>query len=239
MKSSFRIAIVVALGVFLSRNVVCADIVFTTSTSDSASFDFDGAGMETDGSLVTTQRVFTLSGSDIPASFVDVDSIEVTFTANWHLSARATGSSPGIGISSDSDSNFEETTHFDTANFEHLDIDISFVSSNPLQDIQLSGISFSSFGEVGNAVGQLTGATVNNGQTQFSSLDVGTDPLMIFDNNVSNFRIESAGSDSFRMSGVRLSAAVTAVPEPCGLGLPLIGVLGIVYRRKRKTCLTA
>lgn len=231
----FCIPVIVFVTLLLT-GTINADLVLSTSTLDSADLDFDGPGIETDGSLAQPNHIrsFTLTGNDIPIEFVDVDSITILFESagDTGLSARAGNGNPaGIGVNYVDSNNAENLGSLDTDGLEAIFVSLSFNSSNQLQDVFLSGVSLVSFDNT--ATVHLIGGATQAGQAFVSGP---VDPTIMFDDGVAAFGIESTGVDSFRMNGISIGAAITAgVPEPssamvlAGLGLGLL----LQTRRRR------
>lgn len=235
--SRFGVAIMTLAIVAVASNVH-GDAILTTSTLDSAALDFDGGGVETDGSLGVNSKMFSLSGSEIPSDpeFANITSIQLDFGANAgnELSARAGGIlPPGIGIARTIETADENVGSL--SNSEILSMSVSSTSTIAAEQVLFSGIQFNSwrnffpFSEV-----TLTGATFNGGQTVLTGADglSGPTPLLMFDAPVSSFSVESTGADDIRMSDIRLT--VSSIPEPGSAAMLLTAVGYFVCIRRRR-----
>lgn len=217
-------------------DIAYADLVLTTSTRDSADLDFDGSGLETNGDLSITTRAFSLTGADIPATaeFSNITSINIVFTASSGKTLSGIGAGiipPGIGLTSPGELGIDINEMTDGVN-EVLTISVSSTSTDPNEEVLLSGVQFNSWRNV-FPVSEATltgGATFDGGQTVLTGAG-GVVPVLDFDSEVDEFSFESTGVDGIRLADIRLS--VVSVPEPAtGLlgGMLLIGML--VKRRR-------
>ncbi len=238
----YRYLLFIGLALFCAADDSLADIVATTSTLDNAFLDFDGTGMETDGSLGQPAAIFVLTGSDIPADaeFANITSLTISFdvgggtTTGKLLSGRAGGIiPPGIGVFSTGETDPEAIGSLGGATNELLSISVSSTSSNG-DVVALTGVEFNSwrnffpFSEVG-----LSGATFGGGQTVLTGKDglSGPDPFLLFDNSVNSFSVQGMG-EPIRIANIRLG--VSSVPEPGMLSLLGAGTIGLALRRRRR-----
>lgn len=236
-----RAILMVGLMCFLGTNVSFADIVATTSTLDSAYFDFDGAGSETSGSFNTATQSFVLTGSQLPndSEFESITSLTVSFQSAGagmtSLSGIAGGiNQPGIGVATSGETIPDYVGSLGGAAGESLSVSVTSTSTNG-DFVTLTGVEFVSwrnffpFSEV-----ELSSATFGGGQTLFTGMDGSNGPLPIlsFDNPTNLFQVAGLG-EPIRIANIRLGVS-SAVPEPGMTGLLGLGILGGIFRRRRR-----
>jgi hypothetical protein len=223
--------LLVTIFVFSTAATVSADIVYTTSTLDTADLDFDGLGNQTDGALPGAEFEFEFSGNLVPSDFIDIDSFSITFSPRVDSSLSSRGPNGGGIGSFFEDSDPEEIGSLDNDFFERISVEITYSTQNPNQELWLTGVSFISF-DASDSQAALLGATHNGGSNLVSG---STDPDVVFDDGVSFFALTSEGSNSFRMDSIQVGAAITGIPEPTSTWMfAIFGLAACCRRRNRK-----
>lgn len=234
-------AALVAIFGLLGATSTHADIVLTTSSSDSADLDFDGSGTETNGDLGINSLTFTLTGSELPSDpeFANILSMGITFSApsGFTLTSIGSGISPfGIGMTSPGEF-APSAVELNAGEGEVLTISVSSTSSVPGQQVVLSGVAMNdwrNFFPVSELT--LTGATFDGGQSVLTGGGGVSGPIpdLVFDSGVSSFSLESTGGDGIRLSSLRF-AVTNAVPEPSTALFVAPTVAGLFLRRRSRT----
>ena len=239
-----ELAFVAAALMLIPAPLVQSDIViYRTGTNDAMELDFDGAGTQTDGDLGFTSKTFVLTaGNGLPdsgtyPSFADITSITLEFTATGgNFSARNTAGtlSGGLGVTNGTDSNARS---LDQDTLESIMVSISSTSTDPLKQVEFSGMRFSNWRNAFPvAQAEFTGATV--GGDQYHLGGSGVDPFVDFDNTTSSFSIKSITSQAsgggwpLRLHDVRFT--VTTIPEPAAGAMCVLALVGLCVRRRRR-----